>query len=335
MTVATTTTLDAPLEETLAFVGYHLRMGIDRMFLFFDDPDDDAIPILEDHDRLVCVRCDGTHWERHGVESIASVQERQKANATQAFWEAREDEIDWVVHVDSDEFLYLPESTKHYFSTVSSEVEVLLFPVMEAVPQRMRYRRPFREISLFKYYPQVRGTNDQFRMAPLDRGRYSVHSQLWRRKKQVATVLGCDHSHVVGRYLPGHMAGKAATRTTASVVGLENHRPVPCSGEVLRASVTTDAAVLHFDCRGFPQWKSKWARRVEGMADFDVSRFSPHRKRQLRRFQDAYSRDDDQALKELYKSYYFIPDYERMVMKGLGLVKEINLSFSLDGMKAF
>ena len=334
MTVATATTIQAPLEETLAFVGYHLRTGVDRMYLFFDDPDDEALPVLQDHAQLTCVPCDQDHWESLGVKDISSVQRRQKANATYAFRRAEEESIDWVVHIDSDELLRTPKPANEYFSTVSSGVDVVLLPVMEAVPQRLQYHHPFRDINLFKYFPQVRGENSHLSMTSLDWGRYWVHAQLWKRKKQVATALGCDHSRIVGRYLPGHMVGKSATRTTASVQALENHRPVPNSGEVLGASVATDAAVLHFDCRGFARWRAKWARRVNGTADFDVSRFSPHRRRQLRLFREAYSQDGEHALRDLYKRWYCMPDRERRILRALGLAREVDLASFLFEMPA-
>jgi len=329
MSIATATTIQAPLEETLAFVGYHLRTGVDRMYLFFDDPGDEALPVLRNYAQLTCVPCNDTHWTNLGVEDISSVQQRQRANATYAFRKAEEEGIDWVVHIDSDELLRTPKPANEYFSTVSPGVDVVLLPVMEAVPQWLQYHHPFWDINLFKYFPRVRGDNSQLSMTSLDRARYRVHAQLWRRKKQVATALGCDHSQIVGRYLPGHMAGKSATRTTASVAGLENHRPVPRSGEVLGMSVGTDAAVLHFDCRGFAQWKAKWARRVNGTADFDISRFSPHRRRQLRLFRDAYSQDGEYALRDLYKRWYFMPDRERSILRALGLVKTVDLASSL------
>ena len=166
-------------------------------------------------------------------------------------------------------------------------------------------------------------------MRPLGRAQYWIHSQLRRHKKQVATALGCEHSQIVGRYLPGHMVGKSATRTAASVKEISNHRPVPRSGERLATSVATKAAVLHYDCRGFPQWKAKWARRVDGEADFDISRFAAHRRKQLRLFRDAYSQENEHALRDLYKRWYFIPDRERTILRGLGLVRKIDLPLSL------
>ena len=325
MSIATATTIQASLKETLSFVGYHLRTGVDHMYLFFDDPQDEAFPRLQNHARLTCVRCTEDHWKDLGVEDPASVQQRQKANATYAFRQAKEAGIDWVAHIDSDELLRTSQPLPEYFAAMSPEVEVVLFPVLEAVPQQLEYQNSFREISLFKYFPCIRGDNSALTMTTLGRAWYWGHAHLWKRKKQIATVLGCEHSQIVGRYLLGHMVGKSATRTTASVDAVENHRPAPPSGEVLWASVATEAAVAHFDCRGFSQWRRKWARRVEGVADFDTSRFAPHRRRQLRQFRKAYSERDDRALQRLYKRWYVMPNRERDILTRLGLVRRDSL----------
>lgn len=56
--MCTVTTLMAPLNQTLSFVNYHLNIGIDHMFLFFDNPDDEAIDALKDYKRVTCFGCD-------------------------------------------------------------------------------------------------------------------------------------------------------------------------------------------------------------------------------------------------------------------------------------
>jgi len=329
VSIATVTTIQASLKETLSFVRYHLRAGVDHMYLFFDDPQDGAFPRLRNHARLTCVRCTQDHWESLGVEDPASVQRRQKANATHAFRQAKEAGIDWVAHIDSDEFLWTSQSLRDHFAAMSPRVDVVLFPVLEAVPQQLEYQNPFREISLFKYFPCIWGDNPSLMMSTLDQARYWGHTHLWRRKKQIATALGCEHSQIVGCYLLGHMVGKSATRTTASVDVLANHRPVPPSKETLRASVATEAAVAHFDCRGFSQWGRKCARRVEGTADFDTSRFAPHRRKQLRQFRETYSEEGDRALQRLYERWYFVPDVEKNILGVLGLIKNIDISHPL------
>lgn len=332
MSISTVTTLNVPLQETLAFVSYHLRSGVDHMFLFFDDPEDKAISFLDGKDQVTCVRCEEEHWARLGVEADASIQEKQISNATCALQHARKRGIDWIAHIDSDELLYSGKSLHALFSAVSPDVDVVLFPVMEAVPQKLRYRHPFQEISLFKHYINLDVDDVSFTMKPFDHGRYRIRSQVWRRKKQLATLLDCRHTNVIGSYVLGHKVGKSATRTTAHVERMGNHLPFPAETKRLCLSVAPDGAVLHFDCRGYEQWKAKWENRVHGNANFDTSRFAPHRRTQVRLFRAAYEQGDKKALVDLYKKWYFMSSYERSLMRGLGLVKQIDLPPSLFAM---
>jgi len=269
------------------------------------------------------VRCSTVHWERLGVGDGASLQERQHANATYAFYQARKAGMDWVAHIDSDELLYSKEPLRTLFSNVSPRTDVLLFPVMEAVPQRLQYQHPLQEISLFKHFLNMQVDEAAFTMGWYDRTRYWTNAQIWMRKKQAATVLGCAHSQIVGDYLLGHMVGKSATRTTANVRRVGNHLPVT-GREKLRLSVAVDGAVLHYDCQGYEPWKAKWKRRITGRADFDTSRFAPHRRRQLRQFRTAYNEDCEEVLADLYKKWYFVPEYERITMQRLGLIRRVN-----------
>lgn len=296
------------------------------MYLFFDDPDDQAISFLQDYERVECVRCDARYWAEYGGHRDRSVEERQEANATRAWQWAKEQGFDWLVHLDSDELLHSKRGLRSLFARQSSRTDVVLFPVMEAVPQAMRCPRPFHDISLFKYYAPVGGRHASFTMTRYDQIRYWMHVQAWRRRKQVATALGCAHSQIIGQYLLGHMVGKSATRTTAPVARIQNHLPVPQKGKQLTRSVAFSAAVLHFDCRGYDPWKAKWARRLRGEADFDFSRFAPHRRKQLTRLQAAYEDCNKAALESIYRKWYIIPDNERRIMRTLGLLRTVERS---------
>ena len=48
--ICTVTTGKVSLRNTLDFVNYHLNIGIDHMYMFFDDPKDVAINILSKYE---------------------------------------------------------------------------------------------------------------------------------------------------------------------------------------------------------------------------------------------------------------------------------------------
>lgn len=329
VTVATVTTIRASLEETLAFVSYHLRTGVDHMYLFFDDPEDEAIYFLEGDSRVTCVRCDERHVRKCGLDKSASLQKKQNANATYAFKDARRRGAEWLVYLDSDELLYCRKPTNEFFSAMEAEIDVVLFPVMEAVPQKLRYHRPFEEISLFKFYPKVAPGGKRFEMGEWDSLCYKIWTKVWHLRKRMATALGVSHSQIIGHFILGHSVGKSAVRTSSNISPLNSHLPAPEGNRELRLRVPFNGALLHFDCRGYGRWREKWERRVTGKTGWNTTRFSHRRKKQRRQFREAYSQESERALRDLYKRWYFMPDYERTILEGLGLVKEIDLSLSL------
>jgi hypothetical protein len=53
--ICSATTLKSSVEQTLNFVHYHLSLGIDHLFLFFDDPYDKSIELLKDYSNVTCI----------------------------------------------------------------------------------------------------------------------------------------------------------------------------------------------------------------------------------------------------------------------------------------
>lgn len=84
-TICTTTTLDCPTEVLLPWVSYHLGMGIDHMFLFFDNPDHEGIRVMQDNPRITAVRCDAEYWPGGAKKrERLTLHERQWYNASKA-----------------------------------------------------------------------------------------------------------------------------------------------------------------------------------------------------------------------------------------------------------
>lgn len=104
----TCTTVRAPLAQVLAFVAHHRALGARRIWLFFDDPGDPAADALDGVTCLRVVRCDAAHWARNGIGRGArrrpdTHQVRQVANAAAVYRQTR---LDWLCHLDIDEFLW-------------------------------------------------------------------------------------------------------------------------------------------------------------------------------------------------------------------------------------
>ena len=125
------TTLQAPLHETLMFVNYHLNIGVDHLYLFFDDPTDAAADALVQRRRVTCVRCDLEYWNGSNSPTHRSINERQRVNAHAGLDLARRAGFDWIVHMDSDELLHSEKRLDERLAEVPREVHALKFPTME------------------------------------------------------------------------------------------------------------------------------------------------------------------------------------------------------------
>ena len=97
-------TVKAPTEQLLAFLTWHLDQGASHISLYFDDPDDpahDACRRLAGPAQLSLTRCDARHWARLKGRPDRH-QNRQSKNAAHAYRASR---LDWLGHIDCDEFL--------------------------------------------------------------------------------------------------------------------------------------------------------------------------------------------------------------------------------------
>ena len=71
---------------------------------------------------------------------------------------AQKDNIDWILHIDTDELMY-PGGTSHYslqrlLADVPEEVDTLVFPNYESLPERDDIVSPFEEVSDNTYAPK-------------------------------------------------------------------------------------------------------------------------------------------------------------------------------------
>lgn len=294
--ICTTTTLRAPLPETIMFVNYHINIGVDHLFLFFDDPNDRAIVQLAEYRSVTCIGCDAEHWKRVGCEADSHIEERQILNANLALTWAREMGYDWIAHIDSDELIHVETPLKSLLLGLSEAWPVLWFPSLEAVPQKMKYSRPFEEMHLFKALP----TRDH---------------HYFRGKNEAAFFRG--------EFFRGHTGGKSAVRTAAEIATLSLHRPLDNKHQPLPALRSRNAMLLHYDCYDFDAWYTKWLRRCDGTA---TAGGRPNRLAQFEAFKALYEKRDIEGMKQFYRRLYFLPDHVVESLKEEGMIREIQLN---------
>jgi len=313
--IATLTTLKGPLKETLLFVRYHLSAGIEKMFLFFDDPADPAIASLRDNPRVDCVPCDRHHWGSTDPRPLA-IEERQHYNAWRGLRLAREQGFDWVIHIDSDELVYSKCGLERLFGTLDPSVQVLHFPTLEAIPEKLAFENVFAEARFFRVAaPQVHGRKHE-------RIKLRLRLESYQRLRPVVALLN-DRDFFGESFLLGHVLGKSATRANAPVASIWNHYPNPVEGETLRTKVAKEAWLLHYDACGFDAWATKWKRRYTDEAR--CIGLPPRRQRQGDRFISLYRNNDVEGLKQLYKELYFLSGKELAILRAFGYVRKLTV----------
>ncbi len=321
--ICTCTTLRAPLRDTQRFVAHHLALGIDRMYLFFDDPNDPAIEALGDDPRLAVHRCDDAHWAALGDSTRAalSLNTIQRLNSTIAIEHARAGGIDWLLHIDSDELIHIDGDLHERFAQVPDDIDVVKLNPLEYVPEPTLADGPllFKRACIIRFPSALpfRRRDDLF---------IALQSRLHPRLLRLAERLGVCQATDLG-FIKGHQSGKAAARLSAPVEAMACHWPLAREGRQLRAAILHRAHILHFDAPDFEAWRNKWICRLDGTASTDArNEMKGARARQFEEFARLYRLGDNAGLHQLYERLFTIPAREQRILGGLGLLRRIRLA---------
>ncbi|QPM89293.1 glycosyltransferase family 2 protein [Pseudooceanicola algae] len=154
-------TLKAAPEAVLDFVAWHLELGAAHLYLYIDDPKDPVYSILQAIPKVSAILCDDAHWGEIGRRPRRH-QPRQTANATQAY--QREAPLDWLAHIDVDEFLMPQGDLGAILSTLPPDCQSARIRPMEALapsdpaaPQRFKrfsHAPKLRQAQTARIYPE-------------------------------------------------------------------------------------------------------------------------------------------------------------------------------------
>ncbi|MDA7428751.1 glycosyltransferase family 2 protein [Primorskyibacter aestuariivivens] len=98
-------TIDAPLTDIARFAAHYLTLGAARIDIYLDRPCPEALAFFGAEPRVHLTTCDADYWASTGKDRPEAHQLRQAYNATQSY---RASDLDWLAHVDADEFLICP-----------------------------------------------------------------------------------------------------------------------------------------------------------------------------------------------------------------------------------
>jgi Glycosyl transferase family 2 len=122
-------TVKAPENKVLAFVAHHLSLGASRIWLYFDDPDDPAHAAVSGLRRVTATRCTDAYWASVGGRHERH-QNRQARNARHAY---ERGSIDWLGHIDVDEFIHTSRPVADCLDAVAAKTIAIKLEPFEAM----------------------------------------------------------------------------------------------------------------------------------------------------------------------------------------------------------
>ncbi|MBV2360588.1 glycosyltransferase family 2 protein [Thalassococcus sp. CAU 1522] len=121
-----------PLAQLARFAAHHLEAGASALHIYLDEADRQAADWLAQHPRIEIELCDETYWEETGKDRPDAHQLRQAHNATRAL-RACADTLDWLGHVDVDEFLLTDRPMAEILATAPPSAAIVRLPPAEAL----------------------------------------------------------------------------------------------------------------------------------------------------------------------------------------------------------
>ncbi len=236
------TTVKAPEEQILAFLAHHLSLGAARIWVYFDNPDDPAFDRVAALPRITATRCTDVYWVLRGGRHSRH-QNRQARNARDA---QKACKLDWLGHVDVDEFLHAPRPIADTLAAVPAEVPNILMEPFEAMHD------PTLPDDIF--------TARQFR-GPLHR----------QHRDLQPAIFGPSTSYLPKGTL-GHGIGKSFCRPHVKGLSLRLHS-VFLNKERLPTPFHRSLRILHFHAQDPAAWERALPFRLsQGAYNCDIDR---------------------------------------------------------------
>lgn len=98
----TVSTIRAPLRDITRFAAHHLDLGAAEVHIFLDDPDPEITAFLSRRREVFVTQCNAAYWSGKPEQARKTHQMRQAFNASRCYRRSR---LDWLAHIDVDEFL--------------------------------------------------------------------------------------------------------------------------------------------------------------------------------------------------------------------------------------
>ncbi len=228
--VVATIKADAP--AILRFAAHHLEQGAHRLYIYLDAPCPQAEAALRAHPNTHVVLCDDAYWQRaKGGARPAMHQPRQTHNATRAYRRAAE--VDWLIHMDVDEFLVPDARIAAQLGTLPPGADCARARPMELLAGG----DPQAEAAFKTFIPAGK-----------------------QRERIVAALYPTFGEHFKGGFL-SHIAGKIFVRTGMDGIKFRIHNAFRRGEEIIETTEMPGIMLAHFHATDWQSWRAHFAYR--------------------------------------------------------------------------
>lgn len=206
---------------------YHLGIGVDMVFVYFDQTTDNGPKTLLNLERVEVLDSvkpefyhDLPYLEKFWSNATEHHTARQCLNTYDALQKCKSRHIDWLISLDADELFLSSKdgslSLEQFFKVANNKnIDIVNLRPLEVVARKMRYKNVMVEETLFKTQKNFSCKFDQ------------IYQRIYDPYK--------NHYKTVSYWL-GHTMGKAAIRVNSSVIPYNVHRYTSLSKFELKAA---------------------------------------------------------------------------------------------------
>lgn len=176
-------TIKAPLPQIARFAAHHLELGAAALHIYLDVPDAQTAAFLCRHPKIHVTQCDDAYWTASGRPRMEAHQLRQAYNATRTL-RAQASSLDWLGHIDVDEFILTTQPIAQKLANVGPKIAVARMPPAECLARDS-------------------GLPEHFKL---------THKQAGVKKSRLQDIYPTFGMHLYGGFL-SHSSGKVFART--------------------------------------------------------------------------------------------------------------------------
>jgi hypothetical protein len=229
-------TVKAPARDILDFAAHHLELGARRVFIYLDADNPQARAALKSHPKCRVTVTDDSYWRRRGKDRPEMHQPRQTANATHCY--NRGPGVDWLAHIDVDEFLWPARPLPEQLAALPAEV-------------RSARAHPVEALAPDPDDPPPEGVT-------WCKGHARHHGP---RRAQTNAIYPTYGEHLNGGFL-SHVAGKVFVRTGHEKVSLRIHNAFFDKVQDPAPARLDDTRLVHLHAHAWDHWQETFRFRM-------------------------------------------------------------------------